>query len=404
MWAFSGSDRVMTMNFVFGGVAALFLAMSVGVLFHLRWARRLPALQHLRIEPEGKSVRCSVVLAANNEEVRIEKTVRLILAQAGVQVEVIVVDDRSTDRTSEIVAGLTKEDPRVRGIRVETLPQGWLGKCHACHTGASMATGEWILFTDADCWLKPDLIARALQVAAVDKVEHVALTPGVVPETVLGSAWHLAFLISLANWFSGVNRDKPRAHFGMGAFNLIEAGMYRRCGGYQALRLTVMDDVRLGLLVRRAGGRTRGFIGGDDVECHWGNTARAMIHVMEKNYFAAIDYHTGLAIGLGIIAALLALITMAGAFTGTWAGMAAPLAWFLLVLPAAVCARRLGWGMGGALMTPFVYPLLLYSFMNSTVITLRQGGVRWRGTFYSLAQLRAGGIRARDLQPVARVP
>jgi Glycosyl transferase family 21 len=239
---------------------------------------------------------------------------------------------------------------------------------------------------------------RALRVAAREKVEHVALTPGAAPETMPGRAWHLAFLISLANWFSGVNRDKPRAHFGMGAFNLIQTAMYQRCGGYQALRLTVLDDVRLGLLVRRAGGRTRAFIGGDDVECHWGSTARAMMKLMEKNYFAAIDYRTGAVIGGGIIVALLAVLTIAGPFTGTWAGMGAPFAWFSMVLPAAACARRLGWGIGGALMTPFVFPLLFYALLNSAAVTLRQGGVRWRGTFYSLPQLRAGTVRARDLQ------
>jgi len=274
------------MNLLFGSLTVLFLAMSIAALVHLRWARRLPSLRDLAIAPDGKRVRCSVVLAARDEEERIERTIRLILAQSHVEVEVIVVDDRSTDRTSEILERLAAEDARLRTRRVETLPDGWLGKCYACQTGAKMATGEWILFTDADCWLKPDIIERALRVAAREKVEHVALTPGAVPETIPGRAWHLAFLISFANWFSGVNRAKPRAYFGMGAFNLIQTAMYHRCGGYEALRLTVLDDVRLGLLVRRAGGSTRAFIGGEDVECHWGRTARAMIGLMEKNYFA----------------------------------------------------------------------------------------------------------------------
>jgi len=381
------------MNLLFGSLTVLFLAMSITALVHLRWARRLPSLRDLAIAPDGKRVRCSVVLAARDEEERIERTIRLILAQSHVEVEVIVVDDRSTDRTSEILERLAAEDARLRTRRVETLPDGWLGKCYACQTGAKMATREWILFTDADCWLKPDIIARALRVAAREKVEHVALTPGAVPETIPGRAWHLAFLISFANWFSGVNRDKPRAYFGMGAFNLIETGMYQRCGGYEALRLTVLDDVRLGLLVRRSGGRTRAFIGGDDVECHWGRTARAMIGLMEKNYFAAMDYRTGAVIGAGIIVSLVAVLILGGPFTGTWVGMAAPVGWFSMALPAGVCARRLGWGIGGALMTPFVFPLLFYAMLRSAAVTLHQGGIWWRETFYSLEQLRGGGVK-----------
>jgi glycosyltransferase involved in cell wall biosynthesis len=226
-----------------------------------------------------------VVLAARNEEARIERTIRRLLDQRGVALEVIAVDDRSTDGTNEILRRLAKEDARVRVQRVESLPEGWLGKCHACHTGASVATGEWILFTDADCWLKPDAIARALRVARLQKADHVALTPGVAPETVGGQAWHLAFLLSVVDWISRVNHDKPKAYLGMGAFNLIRAEVYRACGGYEALRLTVLDDVRLGLLVRRASKRTRAFIGGDDAECHWEATARSMIKIMEKKLF-----------------------------------------------------------------------------------------------------------------------
>src|SRR6266550_1942004 len=180
------------MNILFGSLTALFVAMSTAALVHLRWARRLPALRDLATDPDPKKVRCSVILAARNEAARIERTIRHILAQSGVEVEVIVVDDRSTDRTSEILKRLANEDARVRTRRVETLPDGWLGKCYACQTGASMATGEWILFTDADCWLKPDVIRRALRIAAGENIQHIALTPGAAPETLPARAWHLA--------------------------------------------------------------------------------------------------------------------------------------------------------------------------------------------------------------------
>jgi glycosyltransferase involved in cell wall biosynthesis len=206
-----------------------------------------------------------VVVAGRNEEARIEQTLRRLLVQRGVELEFIVVDDRSTDRTNEILQRLAKEDARIQVERVDVLPDGWLGKCHACHVGASAATGEWILFTDADCWLKPDVIERALRVAERDAADHVTLASGLAPGSTGLKASHLMFLISLANWFSGVNRDRPKSFVGIGAFNLVRTSAYRQCGGYEALRLTVLDDVKLGLLLRRAGKRTRAFIGGDDV-------------------------------------------------------------------------------------------------------------------------------------------
>lgn len=382
---------------VFGGTAALLLGMTLGVLFHLRWVHRLPALENrFGSSPDdasGTDVRCSVVLAGRDEEARIEKTVRHLLAQSGVQVEIIVVDDRSTDGTSEVLRRLATEDARVRVKRVDALPEGWLGKCHACHVGAALATGDWILFTDADCWLKPDVIARALTVAKTEGVDHIALTPGVVPETPGARAWHVAMLMSMANWISGVNRDRPKKYFGIGAFNLMRMTAYRECGGYEALRLTVLDDVKMGLLLRRAGKRTRAFIGGDDVECHWGTTVGAMIKIMEKNYFAAIEYRVMAALALGIGGPLLWGVAIIGPFTGSIAGFAAGLALVSLMVPAGIIARRLGWSVAGAALVPFIYPALFFSVLNSAIVTLRQGGIRWRGTFYPLDNLRRGTVR-----------
>src|SRR5262249_16193891 len=143
------------------------------------------------------SVRCSVVIAARDEQTRIEQTVVHLLAQRGVALEVVVIDDRSTDKTPEIVAKLAREDPRLRLIRVNSVPEGWLGKCYACHVGASTATGEWILFTDADCWLKPEVVAQALFMANREGVDHIALTPGLAACSLGTQAWHLAFLISM---------------------------------------------------------------------------------------------------------------------------------------------------------------------------------------------------------------
>ena len=385
---------LLTLSFCF--VAVFFLAMTIASLVHLQWVQRLPALAETGCPDasgDDDPVQCSIVLAARNEDGRIEETVRRLLGQRGVRVEIIVVDDRSTDQTGAILRRLAVEDSRVKVQRIDVLPDGWLGKCHACQVGAGLATAKWILFTDADCWLKPDVIARALEVAHREGVQHVTLTPGGVPETAGAQAWHLAFHLSLSNWMSGVNRDRPGAYLGIGAFNLVRAGAYHECGGYEALRLTVVDDVKLGLLLRRAGKKTRAFIGGDDAECHWGRTVGAAIKIMEKNYFAALDYRTGLVLGLIVTGTLLWSLALAGLMNGSPAGIAAGLAPLSSIFPARVVARRLGWSMGGALLTPFIYPVLIYAVVNSTAVTLWRGGVRWRDTFYSLEQLRAGNVR-----------
>jgi glycosyltransferase involved in cell wall biosynthesis len=388
----------MLSTFIFSGAALLFLAMSLKTFVHLRWVRRLPSLgafvpgAGLKFL-EQKPARCTVVIAARDEQMRVEQTVRHLLAQVGVELEIIVVDDRSKDGTGDILSHLAAEDPRVNVKRVDTLPEGWLGKCHACRIGAEAATGEWILFTDADCWLKPDVLTRAIRLAQQEGVEHVTLTPGIAARTLGARSWHLAFLITIANWMSGVNRDKPRAYLGLGAFNLVLTTAYRASGGYEALRLTVLDDVKLGLLLRRAGKRTRGFIGGDDVECHWSPSVRGMIKLMEKNYFAAVDFRLGIALSAATAGIFLLCAAAFGALTGTKAGVAAALAPFSFILPAVVLARRLSWPWWTAALTPFMFPVLLYAMLKSVIVTCRSGGIWWRDTFYALEVLRKGAVR-----------
>jgi len=192
---------------------------------------------------------------------------------------------------------------------------------------------------------------------------------------------------------SGVNRDRPGAHLGIGAFNLVRTPAYRACGGYEALRLTVVDDIKLGLLLQRAGTRTRAFLGGADVECHWGTTVPSIIKIMEKNYFAAVDFRLAPVVAGATGLTLMFGTSLIGLWMRTGFGIAAGLAPWSLALPAAIFARRLGWSFASAAITPLLYPVLFFAVVNSAVVTLRQGGVRWRDTFYSLDMLRRGNVR-----------
>lgn len=332
------------------------------------------------------------MVAARDEEARIEQTVRRLLAQRGVELELIVVDDRSTDRTGEILARLAKEDSRLRIVRIDTLPEGWLGKCHACHVGASAARGDWILFTDADCWSKPDVLLRALLVAEREAADHVTLTSGLASPSLGLRAGSLLFHLSLANWFSGANRDRPKSFLGFGAFNLVRASAYRQCGGYEALRLTVPDDSNLGRQLRRAGKRTRAVLGVQAVEAHWGTRLWDTVRLMEKNYFAALDFRLPFALGVIAFLSLLMGLAILDAVSGTSAGLAAALSPFCLALPAAVLARRIAWSWLVALGVPSVLPVFVYALLNPTLNKVWHGGIRWRDTFYPLKALRAGNM------------
>ena len=380
-------EMTLALEIVFGIAATIFSVLTLHALISLRHVKRLPKAITAEELPK-----VSIIFAARDEAERVETTLRRLLAQRGIEFEIIPVDDRSRDETGQIFKKLAAEDARVRPKRVDVLPTDWLGKCHACHLGAQSAAGDWLLFTDADCWLKEDVLARALTVAKAEKVQHITMTPGVAPGTVFAEAWHLEFLMSAASWIARVNTDHPRGYLGAGAFNLVERETYWKSGGHEALRLTVVEDVKFGKLVRRCGGRTRAFLGGDDVECQWGVTVRQMVRIMEKNYFAVINYQTWLAILAGPICLLLWAGALAGLFSGSFLGRSAGGALLSVIIPTAIIARMLGWKMRGALLTPFTLAALFYAMMRSAYLTLSAGGVKWRDTFYPLDKLRAGNV------------
>jgi hypothetical protein len=374
-------------------VLLVFVALAASLLANQRWARTLPPVDALPGAASATPARVSIVVAARDEAHGIDASVRGFLAQRITPIEVVVASDRSTDGTAAIVRRIAADDPRVRLVEITTLPERWLGKTHALHQGAQVATGDWLLFTDADCHLSPDVIARALRVAARDGVDHVALTPSPIRATAGGYAWHYVFLAGLVDWFARANQDAPGGYVGFGAFNLVRASTYRAFGGHEALRLTVLDDVRLGLLVRRAGGRCRGFLGGDDTRCHWGTTLADGIRLTGKNYFAAVDYKGALVFGIAAFVALLwAGVAVALASRSVF-GLVAGLSGGLLALPALVFSRRLRWPFAGALLAPLVHSLAAYAVVRSAALTWRHGGVRWRDTFYPLAELRDGAVR-----------
>jgi hypothetical protein len=353
--------------------------------------RRLPGTSPAM--PVSPLPKVSVIVAARDEAARIETTVRRLLAQQGVNLEVIAVDDRSHDGTAAILERLAAEDRRLRVVRIDVLPEGWLGKCHACHVASGIATGDWLLFTDGDVWLAPDVIARAVRAAEAERADHVTLIPGVGRSTFLGKVGHLLFCVGFARRARHVNADRSKRGLGIGAFNLVRAEAYRAVGGHEALRLEVVEDVKLGRLLCQAGRRSRVFLGAQDVETEWGGSLGRLIKLMEKNHFAATNYRLGVVLVAVTLMMLLWGAAVVGPWAGTAAGVAAGLALFALAVPAGIAAVRLRWPVWPALVLPLFVPVMVVSLLNSAVVTLRQGGVRWRDTFYPLAQIRAGSVR-----------
>jgi glycosyltransferase involved in cell wall biosynthesis len=365
-------------------------------LYWLIWAwvlaRGLRRLTHLATVPpltEEPMPRVSVVVAARNEAWTIGPALASLLQIDYPALELWVVDDRSTDATPIEIAKLAAQDPRLKVLRLDALPPGWLGKTHALAAGARTASGEWLLFTDADVHFAPDALRRAMQYVLEHGLDHLTANPHLLLEhygerTLIGT-FRVCFNMGVKPW-QARDPHSPSA-LGIGAFNLVRRQAYERAGGHAAVRLAVDDDMRLGRVLKRAGARQDLVYSGDRIQVRWHDGVRATIRGLEKNFFGGFQFRTGMAVVA--VAALLVFhtgpaIAVLCARDGIQRG-AAVAAW----LATAIAYRAAGEGFLTGLGAPLGGVLAAFALARSTAVTLARGGVEWRGTFYSLAELRA---------------
>ena len=333
----------------------------------------------------------SIIVAARDEEARAEEALQGLLDSDYPQLEILFANDRSTDLTGEIADRLSAEDSRLKVLHITDLPDGWLGKTNAMNQAAKQALGDWLLFTDGDVLIEPNSLRPVIRFALDRKLDHFCLLPSMETagwiECVLTSFFAMAFSFGTYPWLRATRF--PSAYYGVGAFNLVRRSAYEAVGGFELIRLDVMDDVHLGRLLRDHGAKADLLVADSSVRVRWQESAWGVIRGLEKNAFASCRYSVPRLIGfslfystvffLPIIAALLLAPSVAFGFMASVG---------LLVVSFSV----LSWRFGGSLLAGPWLPVgafaVLLAFWRSAIVTLRQGGVRWRDTFYSLESLR----------------
>jgi len=128
--------------------------------------RKLRSLATIQCEAPDRWPLVSVLVPANNEQDTLFDAMQSLLRVDYPNLEVVIIDDRSTDRTGAVAEQLAAADPRIRILHIDELPAGWLGKVHALHRGIEVCNGEWLLFTDADVELRRGTLRRALTTAS----------------------------------------------------------------------------------------------------------------------------------------------------------------------------------------------------------------------------------------------
>lgn len=218
---------------------------------------------HLYREPEPAGALTlpfmSVLIPARNEEAGIEAAIDSVLQSTGIEFEVVVMDDSSTDRTAEIVAAVIQRDARVRLERASPLPAGWNGKQHACWLLAQRSTGKILCFVDADVRLSPEAVSRMAAFMLREKAALVSGFPRQITRT-----WMEWLLLPLAHFillgYLPIARMRRTTDYslaaGCGQFMMVDRTAYLAAGGHSAIRRTMHDGLMLPRLLRQAGFRT----------------------------------------------------------------------------------------------------------------------------------------------------
>jgi glycosyltransferase involved in cell wall biosynthesis len=369
----------------------------------LRGIPTLPDLTQLN-EPHASSLdavplstpEISVIVPACNEEGSIEATLHSLLASTNVRMQIVAIDDRSTDRTGERMEALAAKTLRTGSphtlevICNRELPARWLGKTHALALGVAQANAPWLLFTDGDVRFDPRAVALALRYSQAERADHVVLGLSLDFEGGFEQAVFAAFQ-ALAGWSNRLWKvADPDAwdFFGAGGFNMVRREVYERVGGVEALRMEVIEDLRMGWKIKRAGFASHVVLGPGLARIHWIKGALGIVGLLEKNGFAAMRYRVGLTL-LGSIGFVVQIVLPLLAIPmGGWAAVAGVLTYFCIGL-AFLANRRVTqvspWL--AALFAPAT-AILLFALLRSMVLTLYRGGVVWRGTKYPLDELR----------------
>jgi glycosyltransferase involved in cell wall biosynthesis len=377
---------------IFGFIALFWLTHGLRVAYG---AVRLPWLKDFAPAVDVDCPRVSVLFAARDEEEKLPGALATLVEIDYPGLEVVAVDDRSSDATGRILNEFAETHARLRVVHITQLPPGWLGKPHALQKAYEAASGEWLLFTDADVRFRPDALRRAVALAKQRKLDHLTLLADVEMsgfwETVLLTFFGMAF--HLGNNPGGVSDPDSRAYVGVGAFQLMSRGAYEAGGTHRRLAMEVVDDMKLAKMVRLAGFRSAVGVSEEAVVVRWHAGLRNLINGTTKNFFAAFGFHLPLA--------LLALLGMFAVNVLPFFGLLFGSGW-VQVFSAIAILVALCFHAGVdvvmrvspfyALTQPVGALLFCYMLLRSMVVTLRQGGIVWRDTFYPLEELRRGSV------------
>lgn len=348
-----------------------------------------------RLEEENglkEGPKLSIIVAARNEEMNIAKSIKSQLKQSYKNIEWILVNDRSTDKTGEVMNECKCSDSRVEVIHITDLPEGWLGKNYALYKGSRKATGELILFTDADVVFKEEAIEKAIHYFKRNQLDHLTAAPNLNGK----GFWLKSFVAFFLFGFSyykrpwQANQKHSKTGMGIGAFNLISKQAYEKFGTHEAIKMRPDDDLMLGMGVKRKGFNQKIVTALELIDVEWYGNVREALVGLEKNTFAGLHYRWSMVLFaiLGtFISQVLPFFTL---FSPNWVIFWLSLGNVILLasLYTLIVKRMTTFSPVLFLAFPLTALLFIFAIIRASFLTFKRGGIVWRGTKYRLKDLK----------------
>ncbi len=371
---------------------------------------------HNNSELSSQWPKLSIVIPARDEAHTIEAAAHSLTKIDYENIEIVFVNDRSTDHTGAIMNQIAIDNPKFKAVHIETLPEAWLGKVHAMHQGVSKTSGEWILMTDADVHFSEQSLKKAVSYCRKNNLDFLTVIPDLLTPT-FGLQMMMAHLYHQASLFFNPKKLNDSSHkvcYGQGAFLLFNRKIYEKSEGLEWLKMEVVDDTGFALMMRRAGARMGAVSGRNEIKLEWYPSLRSMIRGLEKNAFALCQYSLPVVIGFTTMTWLIFLgFTLFPILTQSWTYATFSLSCLLIYLLAI--DKQLKTMMHirpmSMLMFPFYYVLFPFIVLRSAVLAKMRSGIQWRGNFYSLEDLKANQrmkmvnlvFKAKDLQGASQL-
>lgn len=339
----------------------------------------------------------SIVTAVRNAEKDIEATLTKLLKVCPVNCEIIAVNDRSTDKTEEILLKMQTVFPLLKVIHIKDLPIGWLGKVHALHQGSKHANGDFMLFMDVDVEVNQNSINSALRACDVFELDHLGVLPdfhqGDYLLNVMTATTILLFTLSARPWH-GIKKRPVESTKGVGAFNLVKKSAFDGTEGFEWLKMDVADDVALAQLIAKNRGRSLLMKAGKNGPAlHWYESFKDLVNGLEKNIVGGFtNYKLSLVFFMSFFSISTLVIPIAAlSFYKTPSIFYMGVEYIVFTLIFALMVKKFMKHSFMAIASiPLGVTLMGIILLRSSYICFKNGGIRWSGTFYPLKDLKEG--------------